>query len=154
MLPKCELKFVIFDDLGHKHFWQIFQRVLRVSKIDIWPAGTIDYFKGLNPNDFSDQRNSLHYRNNYWLIPKDLFIRVFDGNFGVRENLISKLDDSLVEKNDFSILVSYLLLDLGLILLKDLSSLTEIINGEYDLMNKTLSTGIHHRYLTSINIGI
>ncbi len=111
IVPKKELKFVILSELTHKHLWQIFQRVLRVSKISILEEKVITFLINLDVEEFSKQRNALHYKNNYWLFPKDLFERVYDENFGLNENLFSELNEKFdSSKNDFSFFICYILL--------------------------------------------
>lgn len=149
--PKPELKFVILPTLTHTHMWQIFQRVLSVSKVSIWKPEIIDYLRNLNVSQFAEQRNSLHYINNYWLFPEDLYERIFDDSFGIDNTLFNKEEyGSLHNRKDFSFILNYILLKFSYDLINDVGRYSTSVKAEYDLIQNTLLEGIHKRYLQSV----
>jgi hypothetical protein len=149
--PLKEMKFIAFQKaLGHEPLWEIFQRVLRVLNIAILDEQVVNFLKNLNPKDFTKQRNSIHYKNSYWLIPEDLFHRIYNDDFGAKVDLINKLDQDIVDCDDLSVYISYLMLYIGLTLLKDLSEISNIAAEEFKLIQTTISEGIHNRYLISV----
>lgn len=152
-IPKQEMKFCIFDDLTHMQYWEVFQRILRIAELPLLDERIKRFLLQITPEQFVAQRNNLHYVSNYWLRKEDLFKRIFDNNFGVRENLIELLDKEIRnEQSDFSVFVCYLLLKLNIELIKSLSELSEEIKNEYDLIIKTLNEGIHDRLHHSISL--
>ncbi len=152
-IPKQEFKFVVLPKLSHKHMWQIFQRVLYVSRIEIWRDEIVLYLREIHIDKFAEQRNSLHYKNDFWLFPEDLFKRVHDPYFGVFENLFSETKyDSMDNKKDFSFFLNYILLKFALDLIKDLSRNAVSIKDEYNVIMNTLKEGIHNRFLSCVNI--
>lgn len=149
-LPKPELKFVVFPKLSHTHMWQIFQRVLNVSEIDIWNDDILTFLRKLPDNKFAEQRNALHYINNYWLYPDDLYKRVFDDSFGVDEEILSRKEwHTINDRKDFSILLNYIFLKFSIHLLEDLSTLSTSIQDELELIKETMKEGIHTRFNAS-----
>lgn len=149
--PKQEFKFVTLPKLSHKHMWQIFQRVLNVSNVEIWQSEVVEYLSNLGVDEFAEQRNSLHYKNNFWLLPEDLFKRVFDSSFGIAKDLFSeKSYDEMRRRKDFSFIINYMLLKLAIDLIKDLGENATSINDEYNVILNTLAEGIHGRFLASV----
>jgi len=150
--PKPEFKFVVFPKLSHTHMWQIFQRVLNSSTVEIWKEEMILCLSKLHIDQFAQQRNSLHYVNNFWLFPGDLFNRMFDPAFGIDVDLFKNLDsDKLQKRSDFSFILNYIMLKFGIDLLKDLSENATAVKAEYDLIQITLTEGIHKRFLASVS---
>ncbi|HQX74239.1 MAG TPA: HEPN domain-containing protein [Chitinophagaceae bacterium] len=152
-IPRQEFKFVVLPKLSHKHMWQIFQRVLYVSKIELWREEIVSYLRHIDIDKFSEQRNSLHYKNDFWLFPEDLFKRVFDPSFGVFENLFTEANyDRMDSKKDFSFILNYILLKFAIDLIKDLGKNATSINEEYNVILNTLKEGIHTRFLSCVNL--
>jgi len=147
--PKREMKFLSMPKLQHFHIWEIFQRILRTSTINIWPE-TFRHLIALNPKDFALQRNTLHYKNNKW-IHDDLYKSDLDPHFGIRTNLLDEIDDVDPLSDDFSILLSHILLNLAYILLKDIAQDAPIISSEFALIEKSLDNDHHDLYKETIS---
>ncbi|WP_346316529.1 HEPN domain-containing protein [Chitinophaga sp. YIM B06452] len=149
--PKVEIKFQIFNELSHVEYWEILQRVLRVSTIGSWPEEFVSYIIKIKADQFVHERNNLHYKNHYWTFPADLFERLVDPAFGVNNRFLTDYEvimDS--SEHQYSFFINYSLLYMGLILIKDISELSKDIQEEYHLMIKTIKSGSHNRLLESI----
>ncbi|MFT3845915.1 MAG: hypothetical protein QM725_12745 [Lacibacter sp.] len=154
-LPKTELKFAIFNDLSHVEHWEILQRILYVSSIGCWDEEVIEYLKNLSPEKFVEERNKLHYINNYWTVPNDLFVPRVNSSFAENQDFTSDYDN-LMNKCGIQhpFFLNYTLIRMVLALIKDLAELSNIINDEYSLMLKTIRNGMHARFLNSIDATI
>ena len=119
--------------LNHLGIWMIFQRLIRVSKIDIWPKQYIFFFKNLDESHFAWQRNKLLYQNNFWL-EADMHDYIINKNYGLRANLIEVALDLKKETNDFSLLLSFIVLNAGYLLLDSFSEITNKLKDEVNLL--------------------
>jgi hypothetical protein len=147
-----DLKFLIFDKLNHKHFWEILQRVIRVTDIDLWDENISIVFSKIDSERFGRERNSIHYRNNYW--PNDdLFKRNFDDSFAIKRDMLGNLEETLNSSSkNLSFYVCYLLLSMAIILIKDLGINAKSINSEHDKIIETLSAGDYRRLFETIPV--
>jgi len=148
--PPPELKFLLMSDIGHEHYWSILQRVIRVSNIPIWDQEITKYLISFNPSDFTIQRNSIHYKNNFWLIVEDLFTRKQEPNFAHFTNLFNSISKIKKENLDYSFLISFLLLHLSYTLIKDISTVAPILSEEFGLINNYLADESNIRMVKSI----
>lgn len=148
--PPPELKFLLMTDIGHEHYWEILQRVLRVSKVSVWDNEIIECLVDFNPKDYTFQRNSIHYINNYWLILDDLFSKKTDLNFALFGDIKTTISTINKETMDYSFFISYVLLNLTYLLIKSLSEVAPILDDEFKLINKCLQVAGNDRMTKSI----
>ena len=128
----------------HRHTWYVFQRLLRVASVEVWPRDLVVALTQLEPGDFANQRNLLHYHNDTWLFP-DLFQFIGPCEFTTAiESLPSTI--ALSEGDDFSLAISLALLWMGHRLLSDIVSLTNRLSPDSELFAHRLSSENHPIY--------
>lgn len=128
---------------GHVHMWQIFQHLLRVTKVDAWPREYVDALIALVPADFSQQRNILHYDGGSWIFD-DLFEFVANDSYGVvKDRFINGFPYD--EHSDFTFVLAQIIFRMALLLLEEIRTVTNKIEPEMELINKRL-TKIYHPY--------
>jgi hypothetical protein len=149
--PTADMKFIIFDNLTHMQYWEIFQRIVRVTNYNLFSRELRDFINSISDRDFVLERNSLHYICNYWPENNDLFKLVFDNNYGVKSDLLNNLTEISVVNRDFSFLLNYILLKLNLELIKDISKYAVLISDEYNLIFQTLSEMRSKRFVSSLS---
>lgn len=131
--------------LDHKSIWLIFQRIIRVTRINLWPDEYVKSILKLNVTDFAKQRNSIHYSNNKWP-GNDLFDFVLGNGFGtVPDKLVDYFDESYNNK-DFTVVLSFIIFRMAYLLLKDLSHNTNKLNNEIELIISTFQKERHPMY--------
>jgi hypothetical protein len=136
--PELTMKFLKFNSFRHYDIWRIFQRTINVLEINIWNEKIITFLKNLDSLAFARQRNAIHYKNNYWIYD-DLFDPLFDGSLGNIATLFVEIEsNSLIERQDFSIINSFILISLAFSLIKDIADSAPIIKNEFDLINSYL----------------
>ena len=57
--------------IGHKELWELLQRMMNVFSLPYAPNGFSEWVKKSQPREFSSERNSFFYKNQYWLF-KDI----------------------------------------------------------------------------------
>lgn len=148
----AELKFWIFNNLNHVEHWEMLRRVLFTSTISCWDQEVIDFLKAVSGEQFVEERNCLHYINNYWTIPKDLYMKVnigeFANNFEFTTNYTALISNC---GKEYSFYINYTLINMALALIKDLGNLSTTVNDEFQLMINTIKSGMHVRFLNSID---
>jgi hypothetical protein len=129
----------------HRHVWGIFQRLMHVFDMSVWQDTYIEAFRKINIGDFAKQRNDLNYKNNAWVFD-DLHQFVIDSSFGKHPN---DMESSLVyeSESDFSICLSLSILRMAVILLEDISKLTNALNSEIQVIKDKLIVEQHPLYL-------
>jgi hypothetical protein len=138
-IPSPELKFIYLPPLTHKQHWEVFQRVLRVTEIDIWDANNISFLTGITSEQFTKLRNGLHYKCSYWTYPDDLFKPKEIASFGLRSGMLN--NKSLTgNEDDLNILICYMILKLSYDILEEFSKLSTSIKDEYELMKVSTIT--------------
>ncbi len=131
--------------LQNKNFWEVFQRTIAVSEIDVWPREAINRLKSLQLADFSHQRNRLHYTNVNWVC-LDLFEPVITEDFGSHgADWKGDLDP---DEKDFSLVLGITLLKLGYLLFKDLAQVSNKLADEFELFKKNISDVTRHPLMT------
>jgi hypothetical protein len=133
--------------MGHKHFWLLFQRLLNVSKVDIWQPQYLAALRKLQVREFASQRNIVHNRDWRWILG-DLHEFVIDERFGVHEVDLHKAL-IYVERSDFSIALALAILRMGFSLIESLTHATNKLNAEVDLMKNRLTAQYHPLYVAS-----
>lgn len=154
-VPKTELKFLIFNDLSHVEYWEILQRILFVSTVTCWDDEVIEYLKAMPGEKFVEERNNLHYINNYWTFPKDLYVPDIVNSFAENQDFTTDYKAFISNcGHQHSFFLNYTVIRMALALIKDLGSLSSIVSDEYQLMLTTIRMGMHVRFLNSINTAI
>jgi len=154
-VPKTELKFLIFNDLSHVEHWEILQRILFVSTVNCWDEDVIEYLKTMPGEKFVEERNNLHYVNNYWTFPQDLFVPNIIPSFAESQDFTTDYKEFITKcEHQHSFFLNYTLIKMALSLVKDLGSLSNTVNDEYQLMLTSIQTGMHSRFLNSIDTAI
>jgi hypothetical protein len=148
--PQPELKFVLMQDIGHQHYWEILQRVLRVSNVPLWDDDIVKCLLNFDSEDYTFQRNSIHYINNYWLILEDLFEKKTDLNFALFGDLKTTLSTIKKDSLDYTFFVSYVLLNFTYLLIKDLTEAAPILADEFKLINSCLQVAGNERMIKSL----
>ncbi len=146
-VPKTELKFLIFNDLSlYVEHWEILQRILFISTIDCWENDVIEYLKIMPGEKFVEERNNLHYVNNYWTFPNDLYVPNIIDFFAENQDFTTNYKDFLAKcGHQHSFFLNYTLIRMVLALVKDLASLSNVVADEYQLMLTTIESGMHSR---------
>ncbi len=154
-VPKTELKFLIFNDLSHVEHWEVLQRILFVSTIDCWDDDVIEYLKSMPAEKFVEERNNLHYVNSYWTIAKDLYVPNIIQSFADNPGFTTDYKELITNcGHEHSFFLNYTLIRMALALVKDLGTLSNTVNDEYQLMLSTIRAGMHSRFLNSIDAAI
>ncbi|WP_299123003.1 hypothetical protein [uncultured Winogradskyella sp.] len=120
----------------HRETWEIFKRILKSFKIDPWNKEIVASILKQDVGNFSQQRNSIHYWGNSWIFD-DLHEYRIDRKFGVYDNIHEGLNNFEL-KSDFSLTLSLAILRMGIVLVKDLSKLTNNLQKEERLLHEFL----------------
>ena len=154
IIPEPTMKFLRFTNLKHYNLWRIFQRILNVAIIPTWNNTFIKYLLRLDPLDFARQRNSLHYQNNFWVYD-DLFKPAYIEGTGYHSEIILLVDNSkLQELQDFTVIMSFIILSFAFQLMSDLSKIAPILDIEKNLIDELLQESLHStlkQYLVILN---
>lgn len=145
VIPEQKMKFVKMPRLDHHKIWMAFQRILRTLTIDIWEENYLYFLKNIDPKHFAKQRNYMHYRNNHWQF-KDLHEQLYLSDFSLKYNLVEDIVSFDQDSDDFSIILSYVLLYLSFLLLKDITDQAPLIQDEFNLINTSLTESWHSKF--------
>lgn len=126
----------------HYHRWAILQRVLRTLSNPPILTEVIDGLDSPAYKDFARQRNTLHYRCK-WLL-EDLFELLTIDGFGQPSTKEDLLEIVASQKDDFSLVLSMLLLNLGSRLLGDLAASAPMVDAELRLLQTPLANPARH----------
>jgi len=132
--------------VGHKEVWQLFQHLLRITKVNIWPAEYIDAIIALAPNDFAKQRNIIHYGGGKWVFD-DLFEFTPNNNYGLVKRRFSS-GFVYDEKGDFTFVLAQVIFRMALLILGEITTLTNKLETEINIFNKRLNPNFHPYYIT------
>lgn len=134
----------------NRHMWQLFQRLMRVSKFHDEILNNLKKtFSDLDVSSFAKQRNRLHYSNHIWLF-NDLYEFLEDTSFGLRDilpHIDLQLDDIV---SDFTMILTFSIFHFGFSLLESLAEKTKKINAELDLIKDSFSSKRHPIYANTI----
>jgi hypothetical protein len=114
--------------IEHRQQWFILQRMLRVTKVEPWPADIVGTLVDCKETDFSRQRNAIHYGKTEWPGP-DLFRPILQASYG---DLVSDRALKLADPNgiDFSSALGITLSQMALALLVDLASVAPDLSAD------------------------
>ena len=150
-VPIQKMKFLKMFSLNHYKIWLLFQRAINVSNVECWNENLVNYLKNLEPSEFALQRNILHYKNNSWFLD-DLFAPVFDEKFAKCERVDKIFNEYSSQSNfDFTIILSFLLLNMSYSLLEDIANDAPILLEEFNLIKNNLNNTSYALYNTLIS---
>ncbi len=132
--------------------WKIFQRVINVSRNIPVNEKILDSLTSINPKMFAKQRNNIIYQNQEWIFD-DLKNEIMDGEYGIK-NILQLEGPFITEYDDFTPLVSFILLYLNFILFFEISKINQNFNIEFDLMQKSISSSNNNHYRSFVNENI
>jgi len=117
--------------MDHRLLWLLFQRALRVARVDCWPGRAARLIGLLNAGDITRQRNLLHYRAHAWLRDDLLTFQFYDdfGDFHWTSN--QDREDLDPDRDDFALQLSFVLLKLASLLFEDLAHLSQRLAQEW-----------------------
>lgn len=119
--------------MDHRLQWSLFQRVLRVARVDCWQGRASRLVGLLHPADIPHQRNLLHYRAHLWVCD-DLLSFAAQPDFGTFEWAEDQDREELdPDRDDFTLQLSFVLLKLASCLLEDLARLSPRLAPEWEL---------------------
>lgn len=134
----------------HRHFWLLFQRLLRVADVNVWPKEYVDMLKRLKHGEYALQRHRIHYFNEVW-IHDDLHARTLIDGFGIfRDRLEEALDP--VEESDFSVVLSLILLRMAHLLYESINTNTNRLEQETELLLNKISQTDHPIYVQNFEV--
>jgi hypothetical protein len=130
---------------GHYQLWQLFQRLLELTTVDVWPRAYVTALSLLSTHDFAKQRNVLHYQDDAWIFD-DLFEFVVEPTFGVHRHGLHR---ALVydEKSDFSLVLALVLFRLAYLLFDSITQVTNKLTAEKNMILNRLRPHYHPLYL-------
>ncbi len=134
----CAFHF-IGDRLDHRPVWEVFQRLIAVSVVDVWPKHIVNKLKSIESKNFAKQRNHIHYRNNGWIL-NDLNDFQFTEDFGGLNSWRDGLD---FDRDDISLSVALSVLKLGLLLVQELEKSSAKLTPEIKLLSGCIEKGRH-----------
>ncbi len=137
--------------IEHRHIWQLFQRLMRVSKFQDPIMNRLQgaLSKYFDERTFAEQRNALHYGNNTWFFD-DMYQLLQDVAFGTESVLqIERIPFENLE-SDFSMLLACVVLYFGIYLLRSLSEGTNKLNDDLALIMESLTSEWHPIYTDNL----
>lgn len=137
----CSLHY-IGNRMEHRPIWDIFQRLLGVSIVEVWPKHIVNKLKSIESKNFALQRNHIHYRNNGWLL-NDLNDFLFSDDFGDSNSWNRGLD---FDRDDISMAIALSVLKMGLLLVQDLEKSSAKLTPELQLFSNCVENGRHPIY--------
>lgn len=129
---------VLSEQVTHRGVWQIFQRSIRVLRIDIWPPNCLAALRHLEEGAFARERNRLHYESLVWPF-EDLHWPACPYPSLVK---VPKECGSLRQQGgDLALSVALVLVDLGYRLLLSLADHSARLTPESLLLRQVLWSG-------------
>lgn len=137
-----ELRIQKTKQLGHCENWIIFKRMIKVTKRLPIDEKILNFLSSVDESKFAKQRNKIIYHNNEWIF-KDLKDEIIDCQYGTG-------DFSNENDDDFTLIVSFLLLHLNFTLFSSISKINEKFNIEFCLIQKSMSSVNNNQYMKFI----
>lgn len=128
--------------LEHRPVWEIFQRLLAISTVEVWPKNITNKLKSIESNNFAKQRNNIHYKNNGWIL-NDLHEFDHSKGFGNSSVWTEGLDFG---RDDISLAVALCVLKLGMLLVQDIELFSKKLTPEMELFAACVEKGRHPMY--------
>ncbi|HEX5172283.1 MAG TPA: hypothetical protein VFW11_24070 [Cyclobacteriaceae bacterium] len=135
--PEILVKLIREHPIQHFHIWGTLKRIINTCDISttLWPEAYTEFVSKID--DFASQRNALHYSNYEWIL-NDIHDRLIIPYFGTRPDFKSDLARVNESTDDFSVLLSYVLISLSYVLLEDIAKVAPAIKDEYELVKRKL----------------
>jgi hypothetical protein len=137
---ECQVQ--ITKQLEHWELWTLLQRVLHVLQCSLIKGKVITFLCGVSAKDFAKQRNRIIYYNTAWLFD-DLKQSITDANFGIRK---IDFDDKLSSDDDFSLIISFILLKTCYDLLKNIAEVSTRLQIEMEVIDQIIFRDDNNRY--------
>lgn len=129
--------------IEHRHVWLLLKRILNSSTVEIWNERYVNTLKKIDIENFPKQRNLLHYFDTEWIFD-DLFEFEPDTKFGVYPEGLEYGLHSFTIKSDYTLACAQILLKFAYDLIKDISSVSNLIKQDFDIINTFLSNDERH----------
>lgn len=130
-----EIQFIYTPRLEQRHWWAIFQKVVGNTEIALWDEAITDELIDFDSRFYATQRNNLLYKDGHWTFG-DLFAPSPLTGFGKRKFRPNFHDEIRGDRDDFSVIICFVLVDLSIRILKDLVTLSPILLQEVALLNR------------------
>lgn len=139
--PISEVQLIKTPRMEHRHWWLVFQRLLRTSvdSFDCWPHSFDQALKRCDVRILSRDRNELHYRGAWF--KKDLFDRFVLTPFGQYDrDRLQLVVDTLANSDgsDGALILNQVLLWSGVGMLRDLATSSARVRDEVEIMDRTV----------------
>jgi HEPN domain-containing protein len=137
---ECQVQ--LTKQMEHWELWALLQRVLNIFKCPIINDQIVSFIYNVEPKDFARQRNKVIYYNTSWLF-NDLKECIVDPNFCIR-----KIDyrESHTYDDDFSLIISFVLLKICYDLFKNISTISRRLQLEIEIIDQIILKDNHNRY--------
>jgi hypothetical protein len=131
-----------YGQLDQHQWWEIFQAIINSANVALWDQAIIEALLALDSRAFGRQRNGLIYRPEYWPFG-DLFESQEIDGFGIRKAGRFNQDDISLQKDDFSLVIGFVLLRFAVTLIEDIMQLSPVLGNETKLLQKCLAADSH-----------
>ncbi len=131
-----ECRFQLISQPEHWHVWTFFQKTLEKFDNNIISEDPLTLLQKIEPKDFAKQRNRIMYHNTHWTFD-DLKKVLIDADFGIRKIDFDN-DEDITSRDDFSVVVSFLLTGIGLSLFNAIADEAERLREEVEIMNQII----------------
>ncbi len=136
-----EMKFMQLSKLQHFDVSAMFQRILRVSSISIWDTEIVDTLIKYNSRHFAKERNVLHYDNHRWIFND---IHQYEDQIRFFSEMLEQRHTNFENQSPgVSVLLAFLLLNMGHALFRDIAINVPILCPELELMEQSLELDCH-----------
>ncbi|MFC1583997.1 hypothetical protein ACFL5V_00470 [Fibrobacterota bacterium] len=142
-----EVMFLLVKQPEHYDMWRLFQKVVTTCNIDIWDGTIINFLHDCSPKHFAKHRNKAIYQNTKWIF-NDLSDILIDLNVANRPIYQDGEIELSIEDLDFTIIICYLIVKMGLKVFEDLGSKLPAFNEEYVVMSNIIQTAGNENYFS------
>lgn len=132
--------------IEQRHLWNLFQRILFISEVSVWPEKILSVFRNLDTKKYPKQRNIIHYSKHRWL-NEDLYKSVKDQAFGKSNDSLNKYS----EVSDYSFAIGAGILFMGIKLISSLSTITGKLGGEVQLLMDEINSPQHDLFNAQVS---
>ncbi len=144
-----EIQIQLTGQLVHYEYWQIFQRILRISRNLPLEERLVRFLASLEPTVFARQRNSIIYYNTQWLFT-DLKEALIHPDFAVKK--IMDEEDVIYDTEDdaFTTINAFLLLYLCYSLFREIARTNPNFAQEFDVLTLCMDddkNALYHRFV-------
>lgn len=136
-----EVQLIKVERMEHKHWWLLFQRLLRSSAnlFDRWTYPIDSELARCNASVLSRHRNELHYRGAWYY--DDLFDNLVFDSFGqfdteACDEVVGRLQEE--SGSDGILILNQILLGINIAMLRDLAVDSQRVKPEVDVIDSTI----------------